>query len=168
MVHTDAQPDASPAGAPSSAPSSAPPSAGRAAPVWFVALLPALFWAFHIFVHPLVPCDLGVELAGDGPTAPDASARAELAVIAGRYRISTGFGIAFVAAAVVCVALGLAGVRATVELAFLEACIVTVAYVVHDGMGAFVAPFALAMFLYWPLIAVSKLVRGAVRAGPRS
>jgi hypothetical protein len=119
-------------GGPEAARRLTPPRAGAIA---IVALLPAAIGLFHLFVHPLVP----------------RSGRA----------ITTTFPLVFGSCIVACLVLGLLDVSYAAVFAFLQACVCTLAYVVSDGVAAFLGPIVFTLLPFWPLIGLGKIIRRA-------
>jgi hypothetical protein len=143
-----------------------PCTPGRLVAIWCVAIAPALIGLFHLHVHPLWPPHRILLSTPASPASPGSQTMAPNSTGtptgAGRAGIvavmEATSSLVFLSCTVACLILGLLRVRYGLLFAFMQAWIMTFAYLVSDGQGACVGPIAWTLLPFWPAIGLGKMI----------
>lgn len=79
-------------------------------------------------------------------------------VVRARYRIEQTFSVVALGCIVASVAIGVLGVQNVLPHAFLQACLLTMGFMLYDGQGAFMGPIMFTIFFY-PIIYLGRGLR---------
>ncbi len=149
-------------------------SAARLRLVWLIALSPVILGAGRFFLFPFETFEVPVPGTSTSQSSSDGEgvdpeiaarlaayqaeyARRRAAFLALNNQLGEVFNVVFVSAPIACFVLGLLRVERPFQWAFLEGCLITLAYLLYDGTAAFMGPIMYPLVL-WPIISFARWI----------